>query len=313
RFINAQGNPETAKNTPTRYVVPLRFQGTVVNVENNLCHVRWNDDPRDFDEFRRKVHDYLSDWDRREDGAVDYEYLEVGKFYLVQSEKHVGRCKIFKRADSRGFTTFYMIDEGVLVSNSRGTFYNLPPEFSKGSLAFPFVASLAPADEFQLFQLNLKSGFDYLSDVYENDVFDIFVLSGEEPYCAVIGSVSGTGLDVSSASYWENLMTNSALSPEVVPVHEILEPRYLHGLRTVTHVVAGFETPEKAYLRDVVSSLRLIYLTEKLRDYRKTPLRMANFADFGEIYPGSVVIVLDKSKKESMLLGSTFLIESYRI
>ena len=114
--------------------------------------------------------------------------LEVGKFYLVQSEKYFGRCKIMKRADSRGFTSFYMIDEGVVVSDSRGTFYNLPPEFSKGSWGFAFVACLASADEYQLAQLNLKSGFEYLSDAYENDVFDVFVLSGEEPYCAVIGS-----------------------------------------------------------------------------------------------------------------------------
>ena len=107
---------------------------------------------------------------------------------MIQSERYVGRCKILKRADSSGFTSFYMIDEGVVVSNSRGTFYNLPPEFSKGSLGFAFVACLASADEYQLAQLNLKSGFEYLSEAYENEVFDVFVLSGEEPYCAVIGS-----------------------------------------------------------------------------------------------------------------------------
>ena len=75
RFINAQGNPASGKNTPTRYSIPLRFQGNVVNVENNLCYVRWNEDPRDFEEFQRKIRDYLVDWDKREDKAVDYEYV----------------------------------------------------------------------------------------------------------------------------------------------------------------------------------------------------------------------------------------------
>ena len=284
-------------------VIPMRFFGTILEkYDDGTISFRWAKDTRNLQEYQNTLNEHYAD--QEPDASVK---IAEETTYVIRLDDNHYRCQLsaFSMLSEK---TVHLIDYGKSFKIGRDNadfFYFDHEESWNDEHCFAFAGICRIADKNQCLQLGIP-----LSDEFvPGEEVEIFLLSPDEPYYAVISSLRNPeakllettltcDLSPDFAKAWNEVTANRL---ELIPAERptlSLSPKWIHGSNPVLVTIPYIEALDKVAVCDLLCSLRTCILSEYLREnYEKPNVRQSLCISdpMNQIGVGVIVVALDPS------------------
>jgi hypothetical protein len=264
--------------TQMEKIFPMRIFATILDIQDDsTISFRWGNDDRNLEQFQEHLNSVYSLKDPRRIIRI-YE----NQTYVIHHEDNYYRCQM---SDSMpavlGKREFRLIDYGRTIQTDRDDadlfYYHHYEEDDDTMFAFADVCRIA--DKNQCEHLSVATSAKQFSI---NEEVEIFLLSFQSPYYAVVSSLRNleTKLLTSAinndlfpevAQVWNKVTGNQI---ETIPADRptlSLSPRWIHGTFPVLCTIPFIERLDKIAIYDLNCALRACLLVEHLRQFYENP------------------------------------------